>query len=63
VRLRHHPRRAAGGEVAVGEPGPAEARGEVRRAAAVDVVAVVRLRCARREVGRGEGASACGQRC
>jgi hypothetical protein len=47
VRLGDHPRGAAGREVAVGEPAAVERGGEVRRAAAVDVVAVVRLRCTR----------------
>jgi hypothetical protein len=44
VRLGHHPRGPAGREELVGEPAAAEGRGEVRCAAAVDVVAVVR-RC------------------
>lgn len=46
VRLRHHAGGPARGEEPVGEPPAPQGRGEVRRAAAVDVVAVVR-RCAR----------------
>lgn len=41
VRLRDHARLPPGGEELVGEPPSAEHRDEIRRAAAVDVVAVV----------------------